>query len=95
MKEKANLLTLVMPCVVVAAVAVALFGVGPRSERRRVQDLGTLGGSSSWASAINDSGQVIGSSYLAGDQNRHAFLYKDGKMTDLGTLGALPAKPRA
>ena len=40
----------------------------------------------SWAVAINDRGQVVGSSdTAAGDL--HAFLYSDGAMTDLGTLG--------
>src|ERR671913_1752861 len=103
MKTKANLFrTLVMLWVVLAAEAVMLFGVDPRSAETqttapsyyKVQDLGTLGGSSSWVSAINDSGQVIGSSYLAGDQNRHAFLYKDGKTTDLGTLGGASSEAK-
>ena len=103
MIAKANLFrTLVMLWVVLAAMAVVLFGVDPRSAETqttapsyyKVQDLGTLGGSSSWSSAINDSGQVIGSSYLAGDQNRHAFLYKDGKMTDLGTLGGASSEAK-
>jgi probable HAF family extracellular repeat protein len=49
-------------------------------------DLGTLGGTSSFASAVNASGQVAGGSYTAaGDQ--HAFLWQNGNMTDLGTLG--------
>src|SRR5215203_3896868 len=96
MMAKANLFRkLVVVTVVVAGVAVALFGVGLRTAETqttaptyyKVEDLGTLGGSRSWASAINDSGQVVGYSYLAGDQNYHAFLYKDGKMTDLRTLG--------
>src|SRR5215208_7585788 len=95
MMAKANLSrTLVMAAVVVAA-AVAVFGVSIRSAETqttapsyyKVEDLGTLGGSRSWASAINDKGQVVGSSNLAGDQNNHAFLYKDSKMTDLLTLG--------
>jgi len=96
MEAKANLLrTLLVLAVGLEAVAVALFGVGLRTAETqtttpsyyKVEDLGTLGGSRSWASAINDSGQVVGYSYLAGDQNYHAFLYKDGKMTDLRTLG--------
>jgi probable HAF family extracellular repeat protein/uncharacterized repeat protein (TIGR03803 family) len=51
-----------------------------------VIDLGTLGGSSSSAAALNASGQVSGSSATA-DGASHAFLYSAGTMTDLGTLG--------
>jgi probable HAF family extracellular repeat protein len=97
MKAKANLYrTLVVLWVVLVAAAVALFGVGQRTAepqtttpKMQVQDLGTLGGSSSIARGINSSGQVVGSSYTsAGEQ--HAFLYDEGatpKMQDLGTLG--------
>ncbi len=49
-------------------------------------DLGTLGGSDSYAYGINDSGQIVGGSYTSsGDY--HAFLYANGAMADLGTLG--------
>jgi probable HAF family extracellular repeat protein len=51
-----------------------------------VTDLGTLGGSFSYAYAINASGQVVGYSDTTGG-NYHAFLYSGGTMTDLGTLG--------
>lgn len=50
-------------------------------------ELGTLGGSSSRASAINDAGVVVGNALLAGDATTHAFLYQNGQMRDLGTLG--------
>jgi probable HAF family extracellular repeat protein len=52
-----------------------------------MQDLSTLGGTNSYGNGINDSGEVVGYSYTAGDQNYHAFLYEDGVMKDLGTLG--------
>ena len=50
-------------------------------------DLGTLGGNSSFAYAINEVGQVIGYSTIAGSQQQHAFVWESGVMTDLGTLG--------
>jgi probable HAF family extracellular repeat protein len=49
----------------------------------KVTDLGTLGGPSSSADAINASGQVVGRSRTADDHLR-AFLYSDGVMTDIG-----------
>jgi len=48
--------------------------------------LGTLGGETSAARAVNDAGQVVGGSTLKNGFS-HAFLYEDGRMTDLGTLG--------
>ena len=50
-------------------------------------DLGTLGGTDSYAVDINDSGQVVGYSHPAGSGEYHAFLCATGVMTDLGTLG--------
>jgi probable HAF family extracellular repeat protein len=51
-----------------------------------VTDLGTLGGTLSFAMGINDRGWVDGFSTLPnGDQ--HAFVWRDGVMTDLGTPG--------
>jgi probable HAF family extracellular repeat protein len=51
-------------------------------------DLGTLGGMSSVAYAINDSTQIVGRSYKA-DGSTHAFLYSSGTMTDIGALGGI------
>ena len=48
-------------------------------------DLGTLGGTESWANAINNSGQIVGTS-VTSDGAEHAFLYSGGSMSDLGTL---------
>jgi len=50
-------------------------------------DLGTLGGTYGFATALNNRGQVAGQSNLAGDQTAHPFLWDRGKLTDLGTLG--------
>ena len=52
-----------------------------------ITDLGTLGGSFSFANGINDSGQVVGFSSTAGDATVGAFLYSGGVMTNLGSLG--------
>lgn len=61
-----------------------------------MRDLGTLGGtrvtsgslsSGPWGHVLNERGQAIGTSTLAGDESRHAFLWENGKMVDLGTLG--------
>ncbi|HTB95810.1 MAG TPA: hypothetical protein VK716_02280 [Terracidiphilus sp.] len=51
-------------------------------------DLGSLGGSYyNFAHSINDLGQVVGGSDLAGDETTHAFLWSfSTKMHDLGTV---------
>jgi probable HAF family extracellular repeat protein len=49
-------------------------------------DLGTLGGTVSFARAINARGQVVGVSQLSSSV-WHAFLWQDGVMTDVGTVG--------
>jgi probable HAF family extracellular repeat protein len=51
-----------------------------------ITDLGTLGGSQSSASAVNDYGQVAGTSTTPYGVSR-AFGYSGGVMYDLGTLG--------
>lgn len=48
-----------------------------------MQDLGTLGGSNSFALGVNSAGQVIGVSDIAGNKGRHAFVYAYGRMFDI------------
>jgi len=55
-----------------------------------VIDIGTLGGDVAGAAAINDLGEIVGSSSIEPGGSifvGHAFLWRDGKMIDLGTLG--------
>ncbi|MFL5619097.1 MAG: PKD domain-containing protein [Gemmatimonadaceae bacterium] len=52
-----------------------------------IQDLGTLGGSTSQAIDINASARVIGKSLIAGDAATHFFLWStEAGMQDLNTL---------
>ena len=50
----------------------------------RIIDLGTLGGDTSVATAINERGQVVGYSTNADGQTR-AFLYSNGRMRSIGS----------
>jgi probable HAF family extracellular repeat protein len=50
-----------------------------------MDDLGTLGGSSS-ANDINNKGQIVGLFYNADISTWHAFLFENSTMTDLNDL---------
>jgi probable HAF family extracellular repeat protein len=59
-----------------------------------MQDLGTLGGSNAFALFVNERGQVTGASSVDATPNPDTgfptidpFLWQDGKMVDIGTLG--------
>ncbi len=50
-------------------------------------DLGVLPGDTiSEVTGLNDQGQIVGTSYTAGFASSRAFLYEDGRMTDLNRL---------
>src|SRR5579859_3996319 len=56
--------------------------------RYNVINLGTLGGVlGSFAHSINNEGWIAGVANLPGDTEEHATLWRDGVVTDLGTLG--------
>ncbi len=53
-------------------------------------DLGTLGGNTSSATAINAGGTIVGySTVSASPFSKHAFIYQNGAMTDLGSVVSL------
>jgi probable HAF family extracellular repeat protein len=40
-----------------------------------------------WGFDINEQGQIVGGRWTSTFGPQHAFVWKDGKLTDLGTLG--------
>jgi probable HAF family extracellular repeat protein len=62
----------------------------PQSNNRpryTLMSLGSLGGTASGASSINNRNWVSGFSNLSGDSTQHAVLWAHGETVDLGTLG--------
>jgi probable HAF family extracellular repeat protein len=53
-----------------------------------VIDIGTFGGTESWAYGLNSQGFVVGSANLQ-NGTYHAFVWNGSEKTDLGTLGGL------
>jgi probable HAF family extracellular repeat protein len=57
-------------------------------ENGTMLDLGTLGGTLGFPNALNEQGEVVGVSNLAGDLTSHPFLWTRSKgIQDLGTFG--------
>lgn len=99
--SKSTLATILLTILYVgfATAAVAILPISPQLYAQNVPsragqihysviNLGTLGGTeSNGFGGVNNRGWVTGDANLVGDQNEHAFLWRDGVITDLGTLG--------
>jgi probable HAF family extracellular repeat protein len=70
----------------VIALGVSIFTATTAATRfyYSITDLGTLGGSESYAMSINDMGQIVGASQTSNGDSQ-AFLWQGGAMTDIGT----------
>src|SRR5205809_4225907 len=96
---KPRTLTCITAITVFAALAfpirLAAQGQNQQPSRYTVIDLGTLGGTFySQAFGLNNKGSVVGLAELLGDTDFatgfppvHAFLWRKGLMTDLGSFG--------
>src|SRR4029450_13522520 len=71
--------------ILLIAMGCGLFAASP--SQYTITDLPSLGGTNSRANSINNRTWLTGYSNLAGNQLRHAALWRDGTLTDLGTLG--------
>jgi probable HAF family extracellular repeat protein len=69
------------------AVGCGLFAASQHQQQYTITNLPSLGGTNSRANTINNRGWLAGYSNLGGNQTRHAALWRDGALTDLGTLG--------
>src|SRR3990172_5711909 len=81
-------------CLVVLTAFALSVTAAAHAAQYTVTDLGTLGGTESFGSGLNASGQVAGASDRTGDSRTHAFLWKpsmlngtSGTMYNLGSLG--------
>jgi probable HAF family extracellular repeat protein len=92
MNIKTRLTPVLVTVVVMALVSSGLLGpslvpTALAAPAITITDLGSLGGDDSRAEGINNHGQIVGMSTTTTHGQRRAFLWKDGVMTNLGSLG--------
>src|SRR5215471_10649460 len=91
LNKEATVKSRILTCITAIALFAALVNpvrlTAQKQIRYSVTDLGTLGGTFSQAGTLNNHGSVVGISSLKGDTAFHAFFWRDGVMTDLGTIG--------
>jgi probable HAF family extracellular repeat protein len=69
-------------------VCLALLTQTAAAQLYQVTNLSSNGGTNSRGNSINNRGWIAGYSNFAGNQKRHAALWRQGVLTDLGTLGS-------
>src|SRR5215471_12236498 len=79
-------LTSIIAMTLFAALAMPIY-LAAQPPQYTVIDLGTLGGTFSFAGVVNNHAWVSGSSTLPDDTAVHAFFWKSGTMSNLPTLG--------
>jgi probable HAF family extracellular repeat protein len=86
-KQISYLLLTILIAACCCGAALAQAKVKPKERQYDVSNLDTLGGTNSRGNSINNRSWVAGYSNLPGNQSRHATLWRDGSILDLGTLG--------
>ena len=90
-KRTSQNLLVILAAVCCGATLAPVLAQGPVQTKAKLQyqvsNLATLGGTSSGGNSINNQTWVAGYSRLAGNQSRHATLWRNGSLLDLGTLG--------
>src|SRR5438132_905538 len=90
-KRTSQNLLVILAAVCCGATLATELAQGPAQTKAKLQyqvsNLATLGGTSSGGNSINNQTWVAGYSRLAGNQSRHATLWRNGSLLDLGTLG--------
>jgi len=86
-KSLANTRFRILGCGVLAFFAGSLVPNRAVAQGFTITDIGTLGGDESFASGVNNRGDVVGESFTTTDQSvSHAFVYQKGTLKDLYPL---------
>ena len=84
-RPRARIATIALLLALVGTSAAPAGAGGAAATTYTIAEIGTLGGARSQAWGLNAAGQVVGWAETAAGQQR-AYLWADGRLTDLGTL---------
>ena len=86
-RKRAFRLTFLVVLLTIELVAQDQTGQHKKQTRYIVKSLRTLGGTAGVGEAINNRGWISGAANLPGDSTEHAAIWRNDRITDLGTLG--------